>query len=413
MKKNVLLSILVIIFPLLLIGQKADVTTATGISQERLTHIDNFVTQRINDQKVAGAVVLIARNGEIAYHNAYGQLDKGTGVEMPKDGIFEIMSMTKPVTAVAIMQLYEAGKLQLSDKVSKYIPEFANMKVGVVNDSGQVVLEDMKNEITIHHLLTHTSGLAYGFMAGGPLGDEWKKFSASGFKTNEEMCANIVKAPLMHQPGTKYTYGRSFGVLGRVVEVISGMTLGEYMEQHIFEPLGMEDTGFDLPDSKLDRLTSLHVPDEKTGKLISARAFQAYKGGEQTMEYGGGGLLSTAADYNKFCQMLLNNGKAPNGKRLLSRKTVELMTADHTGELTRNDWDGYYYGLGVSVHHDKGASKLNGSLGEYNWSGLYNTHFWIDPQEKLVGIILSQVYPYGYPQLNKQFKILVYQSIDD
>lgn len=409
--KNFLFLLSFLLYFSALNAQKMHSPTELGFDQERLTLIDDYVNQKITQQKIGGAVVLIARKGKIAHYQAYGKADKAKDLAMKKDDIFEIMSMTKPVVATATMQLYERGKLYLNDPVSKYIPAFKDLKVARYDDKGVRTDVPLQRAITIRDLLTHTSGIPYGFsLPPGELKDMWDKFDyPPTYKNLEEFTSQLVALPLAHQPGERWTYGRSFGILGRVIEIVSGQTLEEYLEANIFKPLGMSDTGFDLPDEKLPRLTSLHVANPKDGQMIAVRSSQAYQGGVQTLFYGGGGLLSTATDYNIFCQMILNGG-IWKGKRILGRKTLEMMTATHVQNFEKNSAD---YGLGFAIQKDLGQSLTPISKGSLYWSGMYNTYFWIDPQEEMVAILMTQVFPYGYPDIIEGFRVLVNGAIND
>ncbi len=385
----------------------------TGLSPDRLSRIGKLMNGHVEANRIPGAVGLIVRNGKIGYFETYGNMDTASKKPMTKDAIFRIYSMTKAVTGVAVMMLYEEGKFSLLDPVSKYLPEYANMTVAV-NNGGTVPAD---RQITIRDLLRHTSGLDYA----GPKDADGKSHFAQ-IKLNEpginlaEWSQRLAKVPLVHQPGTTYHYGLSIDVLGRLVEVMSGQPLDQFFEERIFRPLGMPDTAFYVPESKWNRLVTLYAP-AKDGTVIRfpGAAQDSYKT-KPSLFAGGAGLTSTAIDYAHFCQMLLNGGQL-DGKRLLARKTVELMSANHLGDLPRIGGggtvpQGYGFGLTFAVNLGPGGAGTIGSEGEYNWGGAAGTGFWIDPKEKLVGVFMVNILP--QPELNPrtQFKQLVYQSLE-
>lgn len=387
-----------------------------GLSTERLARLDTVINDYIAKERVAGTVTLILRNGKIAYYKAQGMKDRENSAAMPKDAIFRICSMTKPITSVAIMLLYEEGRFMLSDPVSKFIPEFKNPKILKKAPNGETYTVPADNEITIRHLLTHTSGLTY----------HWNPELGALYKENEigngvrketlslsESIKRLARLPILFNPGERFEYSLSIDALGYLVEVVSGMSLDEFFRTRIFKPLDMADTYFFLPESKQDRLATAYTwykeqglkrfPDEPIVEgNFSYDADYPYKG-KKLYQSGGGGLCSTAMDYAKFCQMLLNGGTL-NGMRLLSPKTVEMMTAEQvsTGDPASD------FGLGFGIQ-----AKLTemGSEGRYGWGGFYNTRFFIDPQEKYIGILMSQLHPTGDMQMLDQFEVLSYQAI--
>ncbi len=374
----------------------------------------------VDDETLPGAVVLISRKGRTAYFESFGKASLESGQAMQKDSLFRIMSMTKPVTSVAVMMLYEEGHFLLDEKISKYIPEFENPQVIVQDDDGDPFTYDTvpaNREITIRHLLTHTSGLSYQFFGEEPI---TTLYSESGVDDGTELIEGTVgdkmrilgKLPLKSHPGEAWQYGLSTDVLGYLVEVVSGMSLDQFFRQRIFQPLGMKDTYFYLPKEKRSRLASLYTPKEGGGfkdmKLKEAFA------GEGTYFSGGGGLISSASDYLRFSQMLLNGGEL-EGKRLLGRKTIELMVINHIGDLSL-PWDflkGYRWGLGFALHQGPKYSGTIGSAGEYRWAGYYHTFYWIDPEEELIGIMMSQVWPNMHLDVYPKLRVMVYQSIID
>jgi CubicO group peptidase (beta-lactamase class C family) len=340
---------------------------------------------------------------------------------MRKDAIFRIYSMTKAVTGVATMILYEEGRFFLNDPVSKYLHELGGMKVAVekTDATGKRVLSHTvpaEREITIRDLLRHTSGLNYA----GPRDEKGDPmFAKVGVMrpdiTIEEAVKRVGKVPLVHQPGTTWDYSISQDVLGRLIEVLSGKTLDKFFEERIFKPLGMVDSGFYVPQEKWDRLTTLYTPNpDKTIKRHAGPPQESFKK-PATMLMGGAGLVSTAMDYARFCQMLLNGGEL-DGARILSRKTVELMSVDHLGNLPRAGNllpPGNGFGLTFSVNLGPGKNGNIGSEGEYNWGGAAGTRFWIDPKEQMIGVFMIQILPHTDLIYGAQFKQLAYQAIVD
>ncbi len=397
---------------------------SVGLSPERLDRITALMQKHVDEGLLAGAVALVARDGKVAYLKSVGMQDKEQGVEMKPDAIFRIASMSKPITSVAVMMLYEEGRFRLSDPVSKYLPEFKTMKVlvsGPAGDGGKAAeqLVPAKREITIRHLLTHTSGLTYHWDTR--VGAKYAQAGIThGLIQTEDSLADgikkLVQVPLVHQPGEAFTYSLSVDVLGRLVEVISGMSFDEFLRKRVFEPLRMNDTSFYLPGGKVSRLAAVYGPDpngalKRLGNGIlgegpmRATVTYPYEGPKRYFS-GGGGLCSTVSDYARFCQMMLNGGEL-DGVRLLSRKTVELMTADHVGELNPSSGFGLGFGVTRSLRE---AGELT-SVGAYRWGGFWYTTFFIDPAEKLIGVCLVQLYPSGKATLNDKFEALAHQAI--
>jgi CubicO group peptidase (beta-lactamase class C family) len=381
-----------------------------GLSTSRLARLGLVMRGEIERGRVPGAVALIARGGRLAYFESYGRLDPANDTPMAKDSIFRIYSMTKPIVSVAAMMLWEEGRFLLSDPVGKFLPELGNPKVAMTRGS-EIDLVDAERPITIQDLLRHTSGLTYEFRGSGPV---HKKYMAekiySRNQSNADQVATLGRLPLVHQPGTHWEYSRSTDVLGRLVEVVSGLTLGEYLQQHILAPLGMIDTAFYVPTHALSRLAQAFAKDPDTGsgvQLINVSDAPKF-------ESGGGGLVSTAADYARFLQMLLNGGKFDD-VRLLSRKTIELMTADHLGPITGAPdllLPGYGFGLGFAVRLEPGISHVPGSVGQYFWGGLAGTTFWVDPAEELFAVLLIQG-PGQRDYFRTLFRDMVYAAFDD
>lgn len=397
-----------------------------GLSSERLERIASAIQRSIDDGRIAGGVALVARHGKIAYLKAVGMADRDAKKPMRTDTIFRICSMTKPVTSVAAMMLYEEGRFMLNQPVSDFIPEFKNMKVldppwpqDKTSPPGALVAA--KRPITIRHLLTHTSGLTYG---GPRLGKVYRDAGINGgLIQNEGTIGDAMKKlalqPLLFQPGDVWEYSLADDVLGYLVEVVSGMPLDKFFQERIFKPLGMKDTYFFLPDEKLPRLATAYtyypekglqpIPDKQIVKDGDSTYSADYPyRGPRTYFSGGGGLCSTAEDYYRFCQMMLNGGQL-NGVRLLSRKSVELMSQNHV-EGKREDAG---YGLGFGVYSEPRHLTELGSLGSYYWGGFYYTAFVIDPKEDLVAIFMGQLHPTGGLNLDEEAKRLAYQAIKD
>ncbi len=418
-------SILIALAPLAL-GQGLPKASpkSVGLSQERLDRITTLMQKHVEDGLLAGAVALVARDGKVAYLKSVGMQDKEKGIEMKPDAIFRIASMSKPITSVAVMMLYEEGRFRLSDPVSKYLPEFKDLKVLVTGPAGdggkaQGQLVPAKREVTIRNLLTHTSGLTYHW--DPRVGAKYAEAGIThGLIQTEDTLADgirkLAQVPLVHQPGEAFTYSLSVDVLGRLVEVVSGMPFDAFLRKRIFAPLRMNDTCFYLSDGQVPRLAAVYGPDpngalKRLGNGIlgegSMRATVTYPfEGPKRYCSGGGGLCSTIPDYTRFCQMMLNGGEL-DGVRLLSRKTVELMTADHVGDLS----PGSGFGLGFGVTRSlREAGELT-SVGAYRWGGYWYTTFFIDPAEKLIGVCMVQLYPSGKATLNDKFEALAHQAI--
>ena len=398
-----------------------------GLSSERLERIATTVERSINDGRIAGAVTLVARHGKIAYFKAVGNADRDAKKPMRTDSIFRICSMSKPLTSVAVMMLYEEGRFTLNEPVSDFLPEFKNMKVldppwPQDKTSPPGALVDAKRPITIFHLLTHTSGLTYG---GARLSKAYRDAGVTtGLVQQEGTIAEGVKkmasVPLLFQPGDVWEYSLADDVLGRLVEVVSGMPFDKFLEERLFKPLGMKDTCFFLPEEKVARLATAYTyyPEKGLqpilyGQVVKEGEFDAgysadypYRG-PRTYFSGGAGLCSTAEDYYRFCQMMLNGGEL-NGVRIISRKSVELMSQNHV--QGKRD-DGYGLGFG-DISEPKQLTEL-GSVGAYYWGGFYYTTFVIDPKEDLIAIFMGQLHPTGGLNLDSKAIRLAYQAIKD
>lgn len=384
---------------------------SVGMSSERLGRINQMVEQKIKDGKLAGAITLVARRGKVVHFEAFGKADVEAGKPLKSDAIFRIYSMTKPLTTVAAMMLYEEGRFQLNDPLFWYLPEFKDVKV--YGGNGDLVKP--KRPITIRDLMSHTSGLTYGAFGDTPVD---RQYRAANLLDSNGNLADFVKKlsglPLVFQPGERWNYSVSTDVLGRLVEVLSGSSLDEFMRQRIFKPLGMSDTGFDVPAGKIDRFTVNYQWDNTGKRVISDHPAKSRYGRPASFYSGGGGLVSTTSDYLRFCQMMLNGG-ALDGVRLLSPKSVQLMTMDHTANAQKPTegvqlGDGSGFGLGFRVITDAASNQRIGSDGTYDWGGLASTSFFIDPKEQLIGIIMTQKLPTD-ARLTVEFRTAVYQAI--
>jgi CubicO group peptidase (beta-lactamase class C family) len=381
-----------------------------GLSAARLAKLSEKLQADIDRGLLPGAVALIARRGRIGYFERFGARDPATQSPMHRDSIFRIYSMTKPIVSVALMMLWEEGRCFLDEPIQKYLPEFKNPQVAVQRD-GAMALEPAARAITVQDLLRHTSGLTYEFRGNGPIQKRYMEAKIySRGQTNAEQVSTLAAMPLLHHPGTRWEYSRSTDVLGRLIEVLSGMTLGEFLQTRIFAALGMSDTAFFVPEHKLPRLAQAFAQDPETSGRIQLLNVHE----RPVFESGGGGLVSTANDYARFLAMLIANGSF-GGTRLLGRKTLELMTADHLGPITgASDLlvPGYGFGLGFSVRLHAGLAQIPGSVGQYYWGGLAGTTFWVDPREELFAMLLIQA-PGQREYARLLFRDMVYAAIDD
>src|SRR5574341_593206 len=368
-----------------------------GLSSQRLARVTEVVKAEVAKGRYPGAVALVARRGKIAYVEAIGQRDPATGAPMPKDAIFRLYSMTKPFTSVAAMMLVEEGRLVLADPVSKYLPKLAKLQVSVPRldpQSGKVtyVWVAAEREMTIQDLLRHTSGLVYGgFTSHAQVKELYAKEQVDWKDvTPGEQIERLAKVPLAHQPGGAWEYSLSTDVLGRVIEAVSGATLGRFLEERVFGPLKMTDTAFLVPNARVARLAQ-PFPKDPAGKPINLLDVTV----PQKNDAGGAGSAGTAADYARFSQMLLNGGQL-DGVRLLGRATVAHMASDHLGDIKVASpilARGYGFGLGFAVRKETGLNSMNGSPGEYRWGGAAGTAFWIDPKEQMVVVWMTQAQP--------------------
>lgn len=384
-----------------------------GFSVERLNRITNHMERYVDQGELAGVMTLVERKGEIAHLTKYGYQDLAAQKPIEFDTIFRIYSMSKPITSVALMMLYEQAKLQLNDPIQKYLPEFKGVKV--MGADGK--LETPNTDITVHHLLTHTAGLTYGVFLGSAVDKLYQEANLFDKAiTLEEMVKRITKLPLTCHPGERWVYSVATDVVGRLVEVLSGMSLAEYFHKKIFKPLGMIDTSFAVPPEKIERLSTCYA-ETKDGDTVVQDLAESSSYRNVNLYTGGGGLVSTLGDYLAFARMLRNQGEF-NGVRLLGRKTVELMTTNHLPTFLlpmRNlqTMPGLGFGLGVSVLLDVAQSQVMGSVGEYGWSGMASTTFWVDPREDLIAILMTQYIAMEPKSLHGDFKNLVYQALID
>jgi CubicO group peptidase (beta-lactamase class C family) len=395
-----------------------------GLSSERLGRLGQWFTHEIAQGRLPGAVALVARRGRIAYLESFGSRDPVIGAPMPSDAIFRLASMTKPFTSVAAMMLVEEGKLVLTDPIATFLPSLAKLEVSVPTSdptTGTVTCATVPaaRGITVQDLLRHTAGFTYGRDTTNTCVKE--RYAMTGVDatalTNAGLVERLAQVPLVHQPGTAVEFGRSTDVLGRLIEVVAGMTLGQFFGARLFAALQMTDAGFYVPAAHLGRLAEPFPTNPITGRPISRLDVTR----PPTYEAGGQGAVATAGDYARFCQMLLNGGQL-DGVRLLSRTTVTLMTADHLGPALAAaevpghrllGTPGYTFGLGFAVRREAGMAGVPGSAGEYTWGGSFGTYFWIDPQEALIGIMMTQAPGPGLIQSRKRFRQLVYQAIVD
>ncbi|MGA0598578.1 serine hydrolase domain-containing protein [Enterovirga sp. CN4-39] len=382
-----------------------------GMSRERLGRIGDVVTADVEKGLIPGAVTVVARRGRVVHFKAYGRRDPGRDEPMERDAIFRIYSMTKPLVSVALMMLVEEGRLLLSDPLSAFVPEFSDVKVRAERD-GCAELVPAARPITVHDLLRHTSGLTYEWMDEGPVQKAYAEAEAGRrSRSNPAQAALLATLPLVAHPGAEWNYSRSTDLVGRVIEVVTGLSLGVALRTRLFEPLGMMETGFMVPPNYQARIAEAFPTDPETGEPQALLDVAK----EVAMENGGGGLASTASDYARFLHMLLSGGQL-DGVRFLSPRTLAYMTADHLGPEIRIMPDilpeGYGFGLGFAVRRQDGIASFPGSAGDYYWEGLGGTSFWVDPREELYGLIMVQA-PGRREHYRRMLRQLVYAAIVD
>jgi CubicO group peptidase (beta-lactamase class C family) len=388
-----------------------------GMSSERLEYLTSTFQEYVDNEELSGAVVLVARRGKIAYFKSFGKSDIKNNIPMEENSIFRIASQTKAIVSVGIMILQEEGKLIISDPVGKYIPAFNETTVAVPKEDGGYEIVKANRPITIRDLLTHTAGIGYG---GGIASELWEKAKIQGWyfaDRDEPIQATVTRMaslPFEAQPGEKFVYGYNTDILGALIELVSGEPLNRFLKNRILDPLDMNDTHFYLPKNKNERLTVVYSSTEDgleraadPGDMVGQGA---YVNGPRMSFSGGAGYLSTALDYARFLQMMLNGGEF-NGERIISSKTVELMTVNHLGEVTFPWAKGTGFGLGFSTVNDLGSRGLLGSKGEYGWGGAYHSIYWVDPEEDLVVVYFTQLIPEKGLHDHGKLRALVYQAL--
>ena len=404
---------------------------SVGMSAERLAKLDSYLAGYVERERLAGWSMAVQRNGQVVHASTHGMADVATGKKMASDTIYRIYSMTKPLTSVAAMMLWEDGKLQLTDPVSKFIPSFGELKVFKRGSSTAPLFEGLTEPMRVWHLLTHTSGLTYGFLMSHVVDEMYRK---AGFewgmppgKNLEEVCDLLAELPLLFQPGSEWNYGVSTDVLGRVVEVASGMALDEFIASRICEPLGMVDTSFYVPEDKLDRLAELYGRHPGTKKATPLSMAGAAAKSKPTCLMGGGGMVSTMGDYMRFADMLRRGGVADptvGGARLLSPRTVAYMATNHLPDnadlseigrpiFSETTQEGFGFGLGFAVLMDVARAKTAGSVGDFGWGGAASTTFHVDPVEDMVVLFMTQLMPSSTYPLRPYIRQLVRQAIID
>ena len=395
-----------------------------GFCSRRIERIEDWMRRQVSDERLAGIEVLINRRGHTVLHRCHGQRDLARKADATPETIYRIYSMTKPLTAVAIMMLYEEGRFQLDDPITRFLPAFAQQRVFTGGGYGAVMTEPAMRDITFRDLLTHTSGLTYAFMQATPVDAIYRaqKLELPGSpEPLGELIGRLAKVPLIAQPGAEWNYSVSSDVLGHLVAVISGRPFDEFLRERVLRPLEMVDTEFFVPSDKVNRFAANYErgPDGRPRLLEdpeTSRFLQPPKAPS-----GGGGLVSTARDYLRFCLMLLNQG-AYGSTRLLGRKTVELMTTNHlNGDMAamgqprfaESNYHGIGFGLGFSVMLDPAKAQIVGSRGEYAWGGMASTAFWVDPQEDMAVVLMTQLTPSSTYPIRRELRVLAYQAIID
>lgn len=394
-----------------------------GLSGDKLAQVDRWMDRLVADGKLPGLSVTVTRRGRVAYTRCTGQSDLARGTPMAADTLVRIYSMTKPLTSVAIMMLYEEGRFQLDDPISRFLPYFANQRVFAGGNRGKMDTVPAARDITFRDLLTHTSGLTYGFMQA-TLVDAAYRDNGVDFQTADATLGEVVERaaalPLLAQPGAEWNYSIATDVLGHLVAVISGQSFDSFLQERVICPLGMTDTSFVVPPEKLSRFAANYVPGADGLALLDDPATSRFLLPGKICS-GGGGLVSTVGDYLRFCQMMLNKG-ALEGTRLLGRKTVELMTSNHLrGDMaamgqprfSESSYEGVGFGLGFSVMLDPARAQVLGTAGEYAWGGAASTAFWIDPAEEMSVVLLTQLTPSSTHPIRRELRVLTYQAIID
>ncbi|NSW93274.1 MAG: beta-lactamase family protein [Bacteroidales bacterium] len=420
MKKILFLQLTFVLLALVSCSENDTLRVATpesvNVSSDRLERIDRMIQETIDSGWVAGAVGFIARDGRIIYNRAFGVSDIESQLPMKTDNIFRIASQTKAIVSIAAMTLFEEGKFLLDDPVSKYIPEFANPQVldkFNEKDSSYTTIP-ARREITIRDLFTHTSGIDYAGIGSPVMRALYAKAGITGGFGGDKIRIGddikiLAKLPLAHHPGERFTYGLNVDVIGYLIEVISGEPLDQFLRKRVLDPLGMNDTWFYLPEDKHDRLVDVNTENAERKAVTMPQDLVNYPLTKGIYFSGGAGLSSTAKDYAAFLQMLLNNGEY-NGKRILSRRTVELITSNQIGDLNLGRDK---FGLGFQITTREGQAELGITEGSFSWGGYFGTTYWADPKERLVCLLFMQQVPLSHNEIERKFKAMVYQALDD
>lgn len=389
-----------------------------GVSADRLQRVSAMAARYVEEAKVPGMLTMVARQGKLVHFEVTGQKGLDDPRPLAKDDLFRIYSMTKPITAIAAMQLYEQGEFQLSDPISKWVPELAELSVMTSDGS----MEPAQSVITMHQLLTHTAGFSYGFVPEDPVDVLYRESDILRSKSPSEFLGKLAELPLKFQPGAGWNYSVAVDVTGLIIERISGQSLAQYLQEQLFEPLGMSDTFFSVPDKKLDRFLPNHEFDMESRSVQTMGSESVTQFQNVTLFSGGGGLVSTAADYMRFAEMLRNNGEF-NGVRIIGPKTLNYMTQSHLSDQLRNVgagdrldalsrfFPGQTFGLGFGIVSDPAANGVLGSAGEFYWGGAAGTVFWVDPVEDIVAIGMIQLMrsPWSF---REDFRVAVYQALE-
>jgi CubicO group peptidase (beta-lactamase class C family) len=398
---------------------------ALGFDPARLARIDRHFAGYVDDGKLAGWQIVVSRRGEVAHASTYGLRDKESGAPVRDDTLWRIYSMSKPITSVAAMSLWEEGRFELTDEISRYLPEFADVRVYQKGSANAPFTEPAIEPIRIWHLLTHTSGLTYGFLYTSVVDELYRR---AGFASAPDCdlatgVARLAQLPLLYQPGTAWGYSVATDVLGRVLEVVAGQPLDQVIEERVLAPLRMTDTGWWVEPDRADRLAALYTPHPATGQAVRSDAVGQGALAKPAFLSGGGGLICTAADYHRFCQMLLRGGEL-DGVRVLSNRTLGYMTRNHlpgrrdlaqlsTGGFAETILDGIGFGLGFAVVIDPVPAKTLSTPGQFYWGGLASTAFWVDPAEELTALLFTQLAPSSTYPLRPQLRQLVYSALVD
>lgn len=403
-----------------------------GMSTERLRNIDRHLEKNyVGTGKVSGALTVVARHGEIAHFSAIGEMDAERGKPTREDTIYRIYSMSKPITTVALMTLYEEGRFQLDDPVHKYIPEWENLQVWLGGAYPNFVTRRCERPMSVRDLLSHQSGLTYGFHMRNSVDAAYRQLAvvndaAVGLSTDTlaDSAKKLAEIPLLFTPGTQWNYSISTDMCGYLVEILSGQRLDHFFQERIFDRLGMVDTAFFVPDEKIDRFAACYAPAPGGGRILQDDPVESRYRQPPNMLSGGGGLVGTAHDYFRFCQMLCNGGVL-DGERILSRKTIELMTRNHLpnnvdlsavappGQFSEAAYNGIGFGLGFSVLMDLSKAQISGSQGQFAWGGAASTAFWIDPVEEVVVVFMTQLLPSSTYPFRRELQVLVNAAIVD